>query len=203
MNPFIPQSSAPKKQKTYTNDSILEALRHMGAGVGSSVTHDVVEKGVSDAWASMLGQTPKMSGELSENQTINFNKPERRVAPNPFRRVEAPRQSVSEMDSMKVREQLAAVRQELQALSESIKAFHKDVEKAVNDMPVNPGVYHVNFLEHLRSILLVLKEQIDDSRSWLNLTTGRKQKKQYWGMYKKHGTQFGLSSERTLATQAG
>lgn len=201
MNSILPQNPASKKPKTYTNDSILEALRHMGSGVGSTVAHDVVEKGVTDAWASLLG-TPKTSGEMSENQAINFNTPERQTAPSPFRRTEAPRQSAGDMDSMRVRQELAAVRQELKALSESIKSFHAEVQKAVEDIPVNPGVYHVNFLVRLRSILMILKEQIDDSRSWLNLSTGRKQKKQYWGMYKKHGTKFGLSSERTLATQA-
>ncbi len=203
MNPVLPQASGQKKQKTYTNTGILEALRHMGSGVSGAVKHDVVEKGVSDAWASLLGQTPKISGELTENQPINFNKPERQQTPSPIRRVEAPRQSVSDLDTAKIRQELAAVRQELKALSDSIKSFHTEVEKAVTDMPINPGVYHVNFLERLRSILKILKEQIDDSRAWLNLSSSRKQKKQYWGMYKKHGTQFGLSSERTLATQAG
>jgi len=57
--------------------------------------------------------------------------------------------------------------------------------------------------ERISSILKLLREQVDDSRTWLSLHTNRKQKRGFWGMYKKHGTQFGLSNERTLATQAG
>lgn len=200
-NPF--QTQAKAKPKLYANDSILEALRSVGSGVTQAVGKDVMSKGTSDVLAALLGQTPKTSGTLTENQAINFRKPERQSSPAPIRREEAPRQSLSDVDTMKVKGELAAVRQELKALSDSIKAFHQEVQKAASDVPVNPGVYHVNFLERLRSILKILKEQIDDSRSWLNLTTNRKQKKQYWGMYKKHGTKFGLSSERTLATQAG
>lgn len=199
MNPF--QSALKQKQKTYTNDSILEALRNMGGSVGGSLTHDVAEKGVSDAWQSLLGQMPQ-SGDVREQQAISFDTPEKQP-PQPFRHVEAPRQTGAEMDAMQVRQELAAVRQELKALSESIKNLHSEIEKAVEDIPVNPGVYHVNFLQNLRSMLMLLKEQIDDSASWLNVTAGRKQKKQYWGLYKKHGTKFGLSSERTMATQSG
>ena len=69
---------------------------------------------------------------------------------------------------------------------------------------MDPGIYHVNFFERLRSILKVLREQIDDSRTWLALSAQRKQKKLgYWGMFKKHGTSFGLSNERSIATSAG
>ncbi|MBI2404880.1 hypothetical protein HYV22_01725 [Candidatus Gottesmanbacteria bacterium] len=200
-NPF--QTQAKVKPKLYTNDSILEALRSVGGGVTQAVGKDVMGKGTSDVLAALLGQTPKTSGELQENQAINFRKPEHKAAPAPIRREEAPRQSLSDLDTMKVKGELAAVRQELKALSDSIKAFHQEVQKAVSDVPVNPGVYHVNFLERLRSILKILREQIEDSRTWLTLSTNRKQKKMYWGLYKKHGTKFGLSSERTLATQAG
>ncbi|MEK7119300.1 MAG: DUF5660 family protein, partial [Patescibacteria group bacterium] len=69
--------------------------------------------------------------------------------------------------------------------------------------PVAPGVYHLNFFERLKSMLKILREQIEDSSSWLSLQNNRKKKKRYWGMYKKHGTSFGLSHERNLATQAG
>ena len=122
---------------------------------------------------------------------------------NFIRRPEINRQPLIEREQLHVREQLAAIRAELKALSETIKNFNQDVQKAINEIPARPGIYHLNFMERLRSVLKILREQIEDSRTWLSLSTGRKKKKQYWGLYKKHGTQFGLSSERTLATQAG
>ncbi len=209
MNPFIPSSTQKQKPKVTVNDSIVESIRNVGTGVTSTVTHDVAGKVATDALAALLGQLPKKSGELTENQAVAFG-PEPRLRTHaeqrpaaPVWRTEVPRQRLIDAEMTRVREQLTAVRQELKALSESIKNFHQDIQKAINEVPVNPGIYHVNFLERLRSILKILREQIDDSRTWLTLSTNRKQKKQYWGMYKKHGTQFGLSSERTIATQAG
>ncbi len=202
-NPFQSTGTPKQKPKIYTNDSILEALRNVGAGVTRTVAKDVAGKSASDALSSLLGQLPKTSGELRENQAIDLGHRQERQPGAPVRKLQMERQGLIDADVSRVREELAAVRQELKALSQSIQNFHQEVEKAIDEVPVNPGVYHVNFLTRLRSILKVLKEQIDDSSVWLNLTSGRKQKKQYWGMYKKHGTKFGLSSERTLATQAG
>jgi hypothetical protein len=46
--------------------------------------------------------------------------------------------------------------------------------------------------------------KIEDGRAWLETFAKRKKKKLgYWKMYKKHGTTFGLSHERTIATQTG
>ncbi|OGG30239.1 hypothetical protein A2973_01055 [Candidatus Gottesmanbacteria bacterium RIFCSPLOWO2_01_FULL_49_10] len=102
-----------------------------------------------------------------------------------------------------IKQKLEAVRLELRSLSTTIKKFHQEVIQAVEEIPVHPGIYHLNFLDRLQGIIRILRQQVEDGSNWLSLWTGRKQKKQYWGMYKKHGTKFGLSSERTLATQAG
>lgn len=191
-----------KKQPTYTNDSILESLRTIGSGVGKTVTRDVVGRVGSDAVSSLLGSLPK-SGELKANESVSL-KPEITYAPKSFiRRPEINLQPLKDQDQTLVKQKLDAVRLELKALSSAIKSLNQDVQKSIDQIPVQPGVYHLNFMERLRSILKILREQIEDSRSWLMLSTGRKKKKQFWGLYKKHGTQFGLSSERTLATQAG
>ncbi len=192
--PIVPK----QKPKVYQNDSILESMRNVGSAVTTTIAKDVAGKVASDALASLFGSIPQKSQEGRDHQGFTQEQP---VAS--FRQPEVSRSSVVEFDAMRVRQQLEAVRAELKALSESIKNFHQDVQKAINEVPVNPGVYHLNFLERLKSVLKILREQIEDSRTWLTLSSGRKQKKQYWGLYKKHGTQFGLSSERTLATQSG
>ena len=101
------------------------------------------------------------------------------------------------------RQQLEAVRQELKALSQSLKNLSKDVQAAIETSPVSPGIYHINYYDQLRIFIHVLRLQIEDSRVWLQMSVGRKKKLGYWGMFKKHGTTFGLSNERSLATAAG
>jgi hypothetical protein len=73
----------------------------------------------------------------------------------------------------------------------------------VSEQPITPGIYHLNYYERLKNVIKAIRLNIEDSRTWLALSTGRKGRKKYWGMYKKHGTTFGLSHERSLATSSG
>jgi hypothetical protein len=194
----IPQQN--KKKLPIINDNILESLRGVGNNVGKTVAHDVAGKIPSDILASLLGQNPQ-SNEQKYNQQGDIN-PERPM-PFPFRRPEIVRPPIVHAEEIGIKQKIEAVRQELVALSASVKKLNTEIDKAVNEIPINPGVYHLNFLERLKNVIKMMRENIDDGQSWLQSFNSRKQKKQYWGMYKKHGTSFGLSNERTLATQAG
>lgn len=206
---FKPSSGSPKPQRPkYQNDSILESLRSIGGNVGKTIAKDVVGGAATDALTSLFGGPVKRQGELTPNKPFNFQKdmagrPERMPFPG-FRRPEVkPREPFIKKEEPHLKEQIQAVQAELKALAASIKSLSNDIQKAVTETPVDPGIYHKNFYERIRSVLKLMREQIDDSRTWLNLSSSRKSKKGYWGKYKKHGTSFGLSNERTLATQSG
>ena len=199
---FQNQSSPKANQPRQQSDSILESLRTLGSGVGKTVAKDVTAKVASDALAAIFGAPVKPQGELRANKPLSFQK-ERQPIPGLRRPEMTPRAPFVHQEEPHLKEQLEGVRMELKALSDSIQSLNTEIEKAVSDTPVNPGIYHKNFLERIRSVLHLLREQIDDSRTWLALSSNRKQKRGYWGSYKKHGTSFGLSNERTLATQAG
>jgi hypothetical protein len=200
-NSAFTQTKQPKRTIPFTNDSILEALRDLTGGVGKTVTHDVAGRVASDALTSILG-APLKQGELRPNESINFPV-EQQPRPEARRPEIAPAQKVVFHEDPQVAKQIEAVRAELAALSKSMQTLNREIQKAVAETPVNPGVYHVNFYENLRAVLQILREQIDDSRSWLTVHTDRKKKMGYWGMFKKHGTSFGLSNERSLAMSAG
>ena len=201
-NTAFQQTKPAKRPAAYTNDSILEALRGLSGGVGKTVTRDVAGKVATDALASLFG-APLKQGEMRPNEVIDFPV-ERQHRPMARRPEIQPVQKVIFHEDPQIKQQLEAVRAELSALSKSMKMLTVEIQKAVTEAPVAPGVYHVTFYEKLRSVLAMLREQIDDSRTWLALSTQRKQKKLgYWGMFKKHGTSFGLSNERSLATSAG
>lgn len=192
----------PKKPTTtYINNNILESLRAIGGGVGKTVAKDVVGRASSDALRSIFGTIPQY-GELKPNQTIEVGREHQ-----PYLAVRRPevitRQAYVRIEEAGIAQKVEAVRVELQGLTKAVKSLNSDIEKAVSEVPVHPGTYHVNYFERLKSLIQGLRQQVEDSRSWLNLWSGRKRKIGYWGKYKKHGTKFGLSSERTLATQAG
>jgi len=196
------QNNQPKKPATPRNDSILESLRSIGSGVGKTVAKDVTGKVATDALSAIFGAPVKQQGEIRPNNPLNLGR-ERMPFPG-FRRPEMKaREPFVAPPEPQLKEQIEAVRAELKALAASIKSLNADIQKTVMEVPVDPGIYHKNFFERLRTVLQTLREQVDDSHTWMSLHTNRKKKAGYWGMYKKHGTTFGLSNERTLATQAG
>ncbi|MEK7532811.1 MAG: DUF5660 family protein [Patescibacteria group bacterium] len=195
------QSSTKKKQTHHKNDNVLEALGSVPTSVGTNTVAEFSKIG-SDIVSSLLGGMPK-SGELQPNQAIEFGGPAPEPeAPQPMR-VEAQHRPNASVIEMETRQQLEMIRAELKSLMASLKNLNKEVQNAVTQEVVNPGVYHVNFYEQLRNFIKVLRQQIEDSGAWLASFNTRKKKMGYWGMYKKHGTTFGLSNERSLATSAG
>ena len=194
-------NTTPRKQTNVTNNSILESFRDLSTGVGKSVAKDVVGKVASDAFNSLFGST--LGGDIKRSQPMVEAYPERQ----PFRTIKRPEvyqpMVAVHREEAGMKEKLESVRRELATLAASIKKFNSQVERAIDDIPAHPGIYHLNFLERLRGVIMAIRENIEDSNSWLSLWTTRKQKRKYWGMYKKHGTSFGLSSERNVSTQAG
>ena len=195
------QPNQKKKAPVYGNDNVLESLRGFGSSVGKTIAKDVVAQTGADMLRSILGGMPQ-SGELKQNQTIEFgNAPEAVPAVQP-RRLETYR-VIARSDEMEVKQKIESIRAELKALSQSIKSLRQEITKTVMEVPVDPGIYHMNFFDHLRSYLVAMKQEVDDSRTWLMAFNTKKAKKGYWGMVKKHGTSFGMSNERAIATSAG
>lgn len=193
------QKQSTKKPVIFSNDSVLESLRDVGAGVAKSVTTDVVGKSATDALSALFGgPIPRQAEQPREHEFGG-----EAIAPQIRRQEARPSAPMVRAEEQGIKEQIEAVRAELKALAASIKNLNQDIQKAVVEVPVDPGIYHLNFFDRLRGILKLMREQIDDSRSWLSMSTNRKKKMGYWGMFKKHGTTFGLSHERNLATQAG
>jgi hypothetical protein len=195
------QQNIKKKAPVYGNDNILESLRGVGSSVGKTIVKDVIAQTGSDMLRSILGGSPK-SGELQQNQAIEFTTAPEKIPAVHTRSVES-HQTLRRSEDVEVKQKIEGIRAELKALSQSIKNLRQEISKTVLDTPVDPGIYHLNFFEHLRSYLQMMKEQVDDSRTWLMAANNRKAKKGYWGQFKKHGTSFGLSSERSIATSAG
>jgi hypothetical protein len=94
---------------------------------------------------------------------------------------------------------------ELQRLVDSsstlIQAEYQDI--AVMQAPSEVGKYHVNFFDWMLSVIQNARMKVEDSGAWLTAMQSKKGKKNYWAMFKKHGTTFGMSNERQVSTQTG
>ncbi len=100
---------------------------------------------------------------------------------------------------------------EIETLQIKIKQLAKEVggvmieaEKTAFQMVVAPGKYHKNFFKRLIALLEIARKSVHEGRTCLQITNLRSQAKSaYWTGVKKAGTSFMLSSDRTVATQAG
>lgn len=195
------QGSSKKKQTHYKNDNVLEALGSIPSGIGTNTVTEIgkIGTGIVDA---LIGSTPR-SGDLQPNQPIEFGEKQIEQSPAAPVRVEAIHRPNVDMIEMETKKQIDAIRAELKSLIASLKNLHTEVQKAVTEEVVDPGIYHLNFYDQLRTFIHVLRRQVEDSRSWLASFHSRKKKMGYWNMFKKHGTTFGLSNERSIATSAG
>ena len=100
---------------------------------------------------------------------------------------------------------LQQLKEQVTLLEKSEKALASQISKIkVEQLPSKTGIYYLRFFEWLISLVKQLRVKVEEGRAWLATFTNRKKKRLgYWKMYKKHGTTFGLSQERTLATQTG
>lgn len=95
---------------------------------------------------------------------------------------------------------------ELKRLVSSSKVLQMEFASvSVEQKSAEVGEYHVHFLEWMLIVIKNAREKVEDSGAWLGTVKGKNGKKSsgYWEMFKKHGTTFGQSGERSVATQTG
>lgn len=102
---------------------------------------------------------------------------------------------------VRIQEILVEIKKLTKSSSELAVQF-KNVQN-LEYVPQDAGKYHANFVEWVLSMLRSARERVDNAASWTSALKSKKNQKQYWNLFKKHGTSFGLSSERVVATQVG
>jgi len=103
-----------------------------------------------------------------------------------------------------IEKRIEEIREQLKVLVKKIVKFELNVTQAVSTQNPEPGIYHLSFFDHLRTVIELLKKNITEANSWLSLYNQRSKKKgHYWGQAKKQGTTFTLNQERQLATSIG
>lgn len=197
-------TNSNKKQQPKLSGSFFEQVGELGASLTNTAKKDLVGKMAETALQQVFG-LPK-TGELKEGQILELSEAKKKKEPRPSYFEIQRKEALLFVREQEVVQEVEATRAELKKAAQELKKLGQDVaevEKAVDKMPVKPGVYHLTFFERLRQIIKFFRERIEESRTWLKLMTSKKKQKRYWAMYKKHGTKFGLSSERSAATQAG
>lgn len=207
-----------KHQVKNFDQNPVEAFRDLGGAVARSFVKDLGKDIVGDLWDQLLGgqkseknQSSKQAGDLSEGQEIDFKqmayeKQLRQVEPgiDYAREIIHAEKRASEKGQHEVKMQIQEILVEIKKLTKTTKELEIEFrEVAIVEVPVNPGKYHLNFFEWILSTIANARKRVEDATSWLSVFKSKKDKRQYWSLFKKHGTSFGLSGERIVATQVG
>lgn len=204
------QAPARKTIKQYIDQNPIEAIRSIGGGVVRSVKDDVMADSVDTFWEQFLGREKKeqLSGDLTEGVEIDLRETKVEIPKIPgidyHREVRTAEVKVIRENEAELRERIAHIQLELKKLIQSSRELQVVFKQVtVETVPAKPGTYHQNFFEWLLSIIKQARFKVDESKSWLTTFYAKRAKRQYWAMFKKHGTTFGLSHERVVATQTG
>ena len=211
-------SKKPNARKQLIDQSSIEAFRDLGRDLIGSVADDLGKGTFSSLWEQLGAKEPQKQeqsskGDLKEGEELVLNKlqkkqeaQKRNIEPglDYVREIVHGENRATKEDSreiqVKIQEILIEVRQ-LMATSEELQIQFKEV--ALEQRIENPGEYHLSFFKWMLTIIHATRLKIEDSQAWLSAFQSKKGKKQYWSMFKKHGTTFGLSNERVVATQTG
>lgn len=207
----------------WSNANPLEALKDMASGIRSDFEDDFLKSTASDLLSeagSLFGlknNDSKISGDLSPDEVLDLTvlqtQKTESFSKNPKKQTEPAFRPLPENFIFHQKEQgieqeikmiLSEIKAEISRLDEATKNMEKEATRVIiEQLPENPGVYHINFFTWLFKLIRDLRQKVEDTGAWLSMSYSRKAKKNYWTKFKKHGTSFGLSNERVVATQTG
>lgn len=211
------KTNVKKKPSIFKNP--LEAVQGYGTDVVKSVAKTTTDE-LDNIFADMIGlgtttesskenQPHKGEVEVFNSQAQNAEKPsymEARGHIDYHGEMMKSSEKASRSETRELSQQINEIIAELQKLISSSKVLQMEfAEVAVEQAPTSVGEYHLNFFEWMLLTIRQAREKVDDSGAWLGTVKGKNGKKGsgYWDMFKKHGTQFGMSNERSAATSTG
>ena len=198
-------AASPRPARRPAPVNFLEALKDLGRDAASQAKIHI-----SQAVTQDIPESFGLSGDLTPNQSYSLEDlkhaektGEARAEARFGNRLQQERLVFLQSESQ-TKAQITAIQAEIKSLAKSVGSFAREVEIATFQAPVNPGVYHKNFFDALRSFINSIRQRVDQSRNWLATTNARAtQRNYYWGQVKSSGTKFMLSSERYMVTSTG
>lgn len=192
-----------------------EAIKSLASGFSDSVKNDVLKGSMSDAWNQFFGEGEKTShhsgGDLSEGQELDLEglehtaeKAEQGELAIEYRReILHGMAETSAENTAEIRGKIEEIKIELRALINTVQMQVEYGRVIVEQTTEKPGKYHETFFVWLLAFIRSMKAKVEDSGAWLATSKSKKQQKSYWNQFEEHGTSFGMSNERNVATQTG
>jgi predicted RNase H-like nuclease (RuvC/YqgF family) len=153
----------------------------------------------SDTLVEKIREVDFRSNFEGKEEKNNLEKKLERLQQNKYQE-----QIIFNQKNQETQSQIKNLQTEIKGLASSVKNLDKEIDKAVENMPQQAGVYHLNFLEKLKEAIVLLRKRVDEASTWLELFNQKSSKKHgYWAGVKKGGSKFLLSVDRQVATSVG
>ena len=217
MLPMKTQAKA-KKTPSYIDQNPVEAIKNIGSSVGDAIVNDFGKQSVNELWEQLLrtgskeGKSHK-AGDLEEGQELhlgkrkkNEQKEHRNAAPalDYHREIVETQTRATREGQQIIQSKIHEILAELKKISETSTEIAMEFKEVTIEQRIeNPGEYHISFFQWMLTVVQSARAKIEDSGAWLAVMKSKKSQRNYWTMFKKHGTTFGLSNERVVATQTG
>lgn len=204
-----------KKSLAPQGDSFVEQIKGIGSSAVSSFKTDVI-KGTAQSIFDQLVGSAKSGNAPQENPADNeFFKEwiadreasaqeKGRHDERAFQNQRLNQEKVLfSLTDEKLRQEINSVREEIAMLVKTMGKVEDQIEQAVIQEVVDPGVYHLNFFRKLRGWITMMRKSLEDASLWMELSAGRGKRSYYWNQVGKSGSKYSMSSERTPQMSAG
>jgi len=187
MNKMDPFDTIKKKKALPKFENFIEAFKDTGSGKSNKVVNSKPQD--SFDFESFLNQ---QEGRIRQQERQRFDQ------------IRHEEQVIFSRQNQETKLEIETLQVEIKKLAKEVGGVMIEAEKTSFQAIINPGVYHKNFFKRLLSLLQLARKQISESKNCLMLFNHRQQSRSaYWTGVKTGGTSFMLSSDRTVATQAG
>jgi len=205
---------SPAKPKTKARAaSFLEAFKENPGQPGASRSNGFLEAFKASAANSRVDALPselRPGNDFSVSEAFRAEESKKQEKEQRFREIMMAKQHEDEdrqrfLNKQKeVERQIETLRDAILKIAKSTQNFSSEVEKAAFQAPANPGKYHLGFFETLKNSLELIKKRLDDSAGWMQEFNKRKDRAPFfWAQFKKSGTKYMLSSERSAQMAPG
>lgn len=214
-------NSKPTKKKQYFSDkNTVEALRDSFGSIGDTVksqTTDFAKESMSDLWAQFFGATEGQSksqhGDLEQgkefslaNNAKKVEKKSHHVEPgiNYVQEILHGEKRITHETEQALQYQIQEILVEIKQLAAASQELQIQFREVTSEQRiVKAGKYHINLFTFVLKIIRDARQKVESSSSFMSALHSKKKDRGYWQMFKKHGTSFGMSNERNVATQVG
>ena len=191
---FLPQMALKGQPQKTTKlpKGLFEALQDLSGGIALDTQKQLGFKAFGDK---------KPSDETTSNQEFEQIFQKQIFQAETVKREEMVVFSAKEQETKnKVNVLLAEVKK----LGEAVNQLESQIDNTASIAPANPGIYHETFFEKLISFIKTMTKNVNSASNWLSTSSSKARKNPYyWQQVKKSGSNFYLSQERYMSTQAG